>query len=63
MIYSILIGTVAGMATGIGLVAVYSAVGLEAQIPMRSNTEGFEKWRVDDCKMQERARKMRGVVA
>ena len=44
MIYSILIGVIAGMATGIGLVAVYSAVGLEAQIPMRSNTEGFEKW-------------------
>lgn len=31
--------------------------------PILFDTEGFEKWRVDDCKMQERARKMRGVVA
>lgn len=31
--------------------------------PILFDTEGLEKWRLDDCKMQEQARTMRTTVA
>lgn len=31
--------------------------------PIMFDTEGLEKWRLDDCKMQERARTMCTTVA
>lgn len=31
--------------------------------PILFDTEGLEKWRLEDCKMQEKARKMRTTVA
>lgn len=31
--------------------------------PILFDTEGLEKWRLEDCKMQERARTMRTTVA
>ena len=31
--------------------------------PIRFDTAGLEEWRLEDCKMQERARKMRTTVA
>ena len=31
--------------------------------PIMFDTEGLEKWRLEDCKMQEKARKMRTTVA
>lgn len=31
--------------------------------PILFDTDGLEEWRMRDCQMQERARKIRGVVA
>ena len=31
--------------------------------PILFDTAGFERWRLDDCKTQEKARKQRAVVA
>ena len=31
--------------------------------PILFDTDGFEEWRIQDCKMQEKARKMRMTVA
>ena len=31
--------------------------------PILFDTDGFEEWRVKDCQMQEKARKMRTIVA
>ena len=36
---------------------------LNKHSPIMFDTEGLEKWRIEDCKMQERARKMRTTVA
>ena len=36
---------------------------LNKHSPILFDTEGLEKWRVEDCKMQERARTMPRTVA
>ena len=36
---------------------------LNKHSPIMFDTEGLEQWRLDDCKMQERARTMRTTVA
>ena len=36
---------------------------LNKHSPILFDTEGLEKWRVEDCKMQERARRMPRTVA
>lgn len=36
---------------------------LNKHSPILFDTAGLEKWRIEDCKMQERARTQRAVVA
>ena len=36
---------------------------LNKHSPIMFDTAGLEKWRLEDCKMQEQARKMRTTVA
>ncbi len=36
---------------------------LNKHSPIMFDTAGLEKWRLEDCQMQERARKMRTTVA
>lgn len=36
---------------------------LNKHSPIMFDTAGLEKWRLEDCKMQEQARKQRAVVA
>ena len=36
---------------------------LNKHSPIMFDTAGLEKWRLDDCKTQEKARKQRAVVA
>lgn len=36
---------------------------LNKHSPIMFDTAGLEKWRLEDCRMQEKARKQRAVVA
>ena len=36
---------------------------LNKHSPIMFDTDGLEKWRIEDCRMQERARKMPRTVA
>lgn len=36
---------------------------MDKKSPILFDTEEFEKWRINDCQVQERARKMRATVA
>ena len=36
---------------------------LNKHSPIMFDTPGLEKWRIEDCQMQERARKLRTTVA
>ena len=36
---------------------------LNKHSPIMFDTAGLEKWRIEDCQMQERARKLRTTVA